>query len=168
MKLETLERLVIDQHLGEFSSDVSELLEEYIRQQPQWAETAAALRATIEVARRAIQGESERDPGAPPAFSKTVRPLSVYRPVRPRSWYRAATVAAAVIGAFWLGERLASKPAATPHTAMVSSAAAATGAKNDFWSLGRIQQATGRHLTDRKQHIEWTGPWNPSWTGEQS
>jgi anti-sigma factor RsiW len=168
MTPEVLQRLLIDHKLGEMSDDVADLLAAYMQMQPDAATEAEEISDTIELARRASAPEAELDapPPMPPGLHLDNRTTS--NPVR--TWTRAAAVAAAVVGAFFLGSSFSLPPAPTNWTTVVAMSAPAHDSDAEpggFWSLKRLQHNKPRDEM-KTPHIEWSAPWLPSRIGGRS
>jgi hypothetical protein len=172
MNPETLERLLIDRHLGELPSDASDLLDAYVAQNPSAAAAQARVQLALDLARRAMQpAHDERTPALPPLSRK---PLPRVRPGKPhfRAWARQAALAAAIILAFMLGTRLNSPlmPTITPHgtTELVTAEHSRGPAPTDgFWTLSGRDRAASR-MAPNRPHVDWPAPFTPPWKGQRS
>ncbi len=182
MNQETLERLLIDRTIGELPEETAELLEEYLRLQPERGELEARVAETVLLANQVLNADEPVVDSTLPPLSPRVRArassraLSGASPLSTRvgRWQRHLAIAAGLLVAFFLGSLGSLRtsqdtqyhilPMAQgmggPHSSQVDS--------SDFWSLSRLQADRASHRTDKTQHIKWTGPLTPSGIGEDS
>ena len=168
----TLERLLIDQSLGELSTDASELLEDYLESHPECAQSARDTEATITEARRALQHKpTASDETMPP-----LHPLHVIRSPRsirsPKAWFQNLAVAAAVMIGFFLGSWHTSNPTPPGDKTIQFAEAVAkepvATKQNDFWSLSRLRDTKDPHPSTNKPRIIWSNPIGKPHIGDQS
>jgi hypothetical protein len=174
MNPQTLERLLIDAHLGELPPDVSELLDAFLDCHPILVGERDRIRETMDLASRAIRPPLD-DAFVLPPLSKqlTAPPTAGHR--RFGNWGRYAALAAVIALAFLLGERfnvpssLPSPPLrASDGVALVSSGRGSVRSPvNSFWTLSPRESGISRPGLDA-QHIDWPAPFVPLWKGERS
>jgi hypothetical protein len=174
MNPETLERLLIDAHLGELQPEVSELLDAFLDRHPTLAGERDRVRDTLDLAGRAIRPPLDNACALPPISKRlTAPPTAGHR--RFGSWVRHAALAASIVLAFLLGERFnvpsppsSSASHAPSGEALVSSDR--TGGRSPastFWTLSPRESIISRPESDA-QHIDWPAPFVPLWKGERS
>ncbi len=156
---ETLERLLIDRHLGELSEDAGALLAAYLTLSPDHARQAEGMADVLTTARRALRP----DVGVgllemPPLSRRLLRPASRAW-TRPRVWFRASAIAAALAIAFLMGGRLEQRAGAP--SLVQSGVLRPTPAPHEsagFWSLRRWKEEHPRRPAQGKRQVEWLTP----------
>ena len=172
MKTENLETLLLDRALGELPPAVLELLDEHLTQNPDAAQQADTLTATLQLARQAVA----MPPEAPP------RPLAMgaLRQAQ-REWrWRGLTqevlrlAACAMLGLALGWYAHASRPApelaqtshlepTTVGAVSVEPSSGGTAAAPRFWSLAKLQAeqrsrpVSASHQESRYQ-LQWDSP----------
>ncbi len=175
----TLERLLIDREVGELSPDANRLIEAYLEVSPQHADLAESVGATIALARQA-EGSGQVPPAEtlPPLTDRVVagrrgESLPTRSPKDaapgPRVWPRRLAVAAAILGAFFLGGRAGPQPKQAgltdgPITRRSTDLRDAGG----FWSYNRLQESRAGRPGGSIPRIKWTTPLGPPRVGEQT
>jgi hypothetical protein len=174
MNPKTLERLLIDAHLGELPPDVSELLDAFLNGYPTLAGERDSIRNTLDLAGRAIRPRPDDAHALPPLPKRlTAPPTAGHR--RFGNWGRYAALAAVIALAFLLGERFnmpSSFPSPPLHAsdglALVNSGRGdGRTPANSFWTLSPRESAISRPGSDAR-HIDWPAPFVPLWKGERS
>jgi len=176
---ERLEALLIDRALDGLSPEVCWLLDEYLAEHPGYEVPAEQFRATVELARRSLATNAERER----TMARGFRRLPV-RGVRKAAWllWPAACAACLVLG--WrLGtvstvgdgtdRRLAAAivdlpagavdqtPGMPPHRARAESD------DGGFWSLSRLAKLREEMARTRRPAsvVEWEAPFKPRISG---
>jgi anti-sigma factor RsiW len=153
MKPETLETLLLDRTLGEFSPPVTALLDEHLARDPAAARQAAVLAETLQLAHRAVAGTGRSSP----------RPLPdgqwLHRAAWQARWRKnllgLAQLAACLVLGIFLGRAVRPEPAvpAEPRPSVIVPAPAslaAAGSQTKFWSLAsRAAEQRGGSVRSR-------------------
>jgi len=173
MNTKVIERLLVDRHLGELPDDVSELLDAYIADKPEYSRLHRELTKMLTLAEQAVNSPPPNEEPmpmlSPPRSSATPKPRLRFG-LKP--WLRTGAVAAALVLAFFLGARTGG-PTSTPtmQSEMLARVEARHGqeTKGGFWSLTRFQQsASRRQQVGKPNRIDWNAPFSPTWTGERT
>lgn len=165
MNTETLERLLIDRHLGELSEDAECLLDEFISNTPEAQTAADAIDLTLRMATRAMKvTPNETTPLPPMATMPAESNPVVFR----SSLARRFALAAVIVLSFWLGGRInAPLPQvnfdAGPQITQVSDAS-----PENVWSLRHHSSRTNPNRNTMPTHIQWTSPVAKPLLGERS
>jgi anti-sigma factor RsiW len=147
MKPETLEALLLDRALGELSPEIAELLDAHFDHDPEAAQQADRLAATVHQARQAVAVKQET-PRRPLAVARLRREHRAQRQ-RAFAWELARLAACVVLGLAvgWYGRTARETPAiavaARPVPPVVVAAGlppSAASAKG-FWSLANLAAA---------------------------
>jgi anti-sigma factor RsiW len=173
MDTKLIERLLVDRHLGELPDDVSELLDAYIADKPEYSRLHRELTRMLTLAGQTLN--------SPPL---TDEPMPVLAPHRPsatpsprrrfgiRMWLRTGALAAALALSFILGARTSESPRGSTLQNEVLVRAVSGHDRNPqagFWSLSRLQESTShRPSAGKTNRIDWNAPFSPTWTGERS
>ncbi len=165
MNTETLERLLIDRHLGELSEDAECLLDEFISNTPEAQTAADTIDATLRSVTRAMKvTPNEATPLPPLATMPADSQPIVFR----TSLARRFALAAAIVLSFWLGGRMNGPlPQMNfdtgPQITQVSDAS-----NENVWSLRHHSSRTNLNRNTMSTHIQWTSPVAKPLLGERS
>lgn len=171
MNQETLERLLIDRKLGELPTETTELLEAYLRLQPDRGVLEARVGETVRLAHLALGAREPTTGAALPPLSARVRAGASSRRTYVGRWRRHLAVAAGLLLAFFLGSSLTSPDAMHSRTPMAQSVRGPHRTairSSEFWSLSRLQADRASRTATRTQRVKWIGPLTPSRIGEES
>lgn len=163
MDAETMERLLIDNRLGELSPDTEQLLEAYLHVTPGADAILAEIDSVIDLADRALRAD-------PPAAAEALPPLSIEdalrrvrapQPYDRTGWARPFALAASIILAFLLGTRWTSAPSVPSPgridgVARSSHAASPDGA--EFWSVAKYVSDRAAARPSAAARVEWSSP----------
>jgi len=163
MDAETMERLLIDNRLGELSPDTVQLLEAYLHVTPDADAILAEIDSVIDLADRALRAD-------PPAAAEALPPLSIEdalrrerasQPYDRTGWARPLALAASIILAFLLGTRWTSAPS-IPSPGRIDRVArsplAAPPDGAEFWSVAKYVSDRPAAHNSNGDHVEWTSP----------
>ncbi len=168
MKLETLEQLIIDEQLGEMSTDVKELVTAYCKLHPAAAETEGDIKHLVSSIRTTLMDSSmeEIGPLPPPAF---LDHLPIQRRSMWGSWSRGFAIAACLFLAFGLGRFWQPQAVETSRYAATSidSSYASAPKTEQFWSLSRLRQNKPHESAATRQVLEWSSPLTAPTIGEK-
>jgi hypothetical protein len=167
MKTETLEALLIDRALGALSSEVAELLENYLIQNPDTARQANSLLSTVQLARTAMATPSPLKNCVPP-LDRVRRALAVQRSRR-FLWQMSKLAACVALGlAIGLAARSGGRSGGMPNAAAVAVRPAAgsvepAAGRNRFWALANFAPDKAEHATavdgpDSRYRLHWDSP----------
>ncbi len=176
---ERLEALLIDRALGGLSPEVCWLLDEYLAEHPGYEVPAKQFRATVELARRSLATNAERERLT--AWGHRLPPV---RSIRKAAWllWPAACAACLVLG--WrlgtvgtVGDEsdrpmesvIAHLPADAADRAPGMPLPPTLAASDDggFWSLSRLARRHEEMARGRRgvRVIEWEAPFKPRISG---
>jgi len=169
MDTKTLERLLIDQRLGDLPQDVGELLDTYLVLNPEHTGIAEDLDTTIAMARKALQTEPSLTSDAmPPLSTRSFRVPARPQP-RWRRWPRHLAVAAGLLLAFFLGSRsVPEQVSSSPSHAQITKSSPIKPNTSGFWSFDRLHEAHSDRRPQTTQRIEWTTPLRQPRIGERT
>ncbi|MBI5762287.1 MAG: hypothetical protein HZA51_02045 [Planctomycetes bacterium] len=165
MNTESLERLLIDRHLGELSDDAECLLDEFISNSPEAQAAAVAISATLRTAARAMSVHPNESAPLPPLASLPADlPPLVFR----TSLARRFAVAAAIVLSFWLGGRLHAPLPRINSDAIPPITQISDASPENVWSLRHHSSRPGSNRNSVATHIQWTSPVAKPLLGERS
>ncbi|HVP11498.1 MAG TPA: hypothetical protein VMV94_09965 [Phycisphaerae bacterium] len=172
MKPETLQRLLIDRHLGELPPDVTELVDAYAAMNATAAEARSSIQETLDLARRASAPTCMENLPALPPLTRRPSLRTGLTGSHFGTWTRAAVLAATIVLTFLLGTRFSPSISPQANQGGISGLAAtelgrSQASGNSFWALS-AREKTKSHLVGSGQHIDWPAPFKPSWKGEPS
>jgi anti-sigma factor RsiW len=171
MKPETLETLLLDQAMGELSPEVAELLGAHLSHDPEAAQQAAGVAATVRLARQAVAATPET-PRRPLAMER-LRKAELAMRRRALAWQLARLAACGVIGTVlgWQVHSNRSRPAdggthpvvTADLAAVVLEGARVPEARKDFWSLANLEAAqrerqSGASRPSVRYRLRWDSP----------
>lgn len=168
MNRDSLERLLIDQRLGELAPDASELLRAWLAATPTDSALASEIDEIITMSRNGLHSSS--------AFPLPIFPekrvagalRTNFRPGM-MTWHRPAAVAATIVLAFVLGTRIADFRESESDSMSGAIAVAGSGESSkigEFWSIQRIVEGSALRRTHEKHRINWTSPLARPKTGD--
>jgi hypothetical protein len=173
MDAKVIERLLVDRHLGELPNDVSELLDAYIVDKPEYSRLQRDITKVLTLAGQALEPPMPDEtpmPSLSSAASTGAAPIRLRRSVR--TWGRTAALAAALAISFILGNRTSGPthgPLVGPEIVVRAGGGHADEPGAGFWSLSRLRESAshGQHAGTTNR-INWTAPFSPTWTGERT
>lgn len=130
MNPEALEALVVDRELGELSPEAADLLEAYLRLNPEAHARAGAMAATVGVARATVR----KHPGLAPV----PRLIPVALPGW-TSWLARAAAAVLLLGCgIWIGRRAEVGSAVAPAAPLVAASGAPAARAANPWARYQV------------------------------
>lgn len=165
MNTETLERLLIDRHLGELSEDAECLLDEFISSTPEAQTAADAIGATLRSVTRAMKVTPNETTPLPPLASASAE----FQPfVVKTSLARRFALAAVIMLSFWLGGRVNAPLPQMNFDTDPQITQASDASPENVWSLRHHSSRTNSNRNTMPTDIQWTSPVAKPLFGERS
>jgi hypothetical protein len=153
----TLERLMIDTQLDEADADVRDLLDAYLALQPEEAAALASTTRLLQSAGKVLCRESLMEADLPPLRNTLTLPPTPAISRMGRTWPRLA-IAASVLIAFFIGQRLERAPSPEVHDITQATLPPISDANGvPFWSVGNlVRHSSPQHAVGVP--LRWNSP----------